>query len=110
MNLVFVGTGTPAMAAAFAREAAGVHPVLCDRTRAAFAAARMPRGLASVLHPRALLNAWRALRDGFRQSRVQGDPWQQGGVLVFDGEGALLHAAVDAVAGDATVLPPELFA
>lgn len=109
MNLVFVGTGTPAMAGAFAREVAGPHPVLCDSTRAAFAAARMRHGLASVLHPRAVLNAWRALRAGFRQTRVQGDPWQQGGVLVFDGKGSLLHAAVDAVAGDAAVLPPALF-
>ncbi|MEY3162696.1 MAG: hypothetical protein RIT25_2690 [Planctomycetota bacterium] len=110
MNLVFVGTGTPAMALAFANEAAGPHPVLCDRTRAAFAAARMRRGLASVLHPRALANALRALRAGFRQTRVQGDPWQQGGVLVFDGKGALVHAATDAVAGDAAVLPDALFA
>lgn len=108
--LVFVGTGTPAMAAAFAREHAGGHPVLCDRSRVAFAAARMRRGLASVLHPRALANAVRAWRAGFRQTRVQGDPWQQGGVLVFDGKGHLVHASVDAVAGDAAELPPVLFA
>ncbi len=43
---------------------------------------------------------WRALRHGFRQSRVQGDPWQQGGVLLLSPTGEVLHAQRDGTAGD----------
>lgn len=99
-RLVFVGTGLPAMAADFARQHAGDHAVLSDVHKKAFAAAGMRRGLFTILHWRLLGNSWRAFRAGFRQSRVQGDPFQQGGVLVFANNGALLHQEVDAVGGD----------
>lgn len=100
-TLVFVGTGTPAMAADFARTHAGPHPVLSDVARRAFAAAGMRRTWLSTLHWRVVRNAFRALRAGFRQGRVLGDPWQQGGVLVFDAAGRLLHQELDAAGGDA---------
>ncbi len=99
-RLVFVGTGLPAMAADFARTHAGGHAVLSDPQRRAFAAAGMRRTLWSTLHWRLLANAWRALRAGFRQTKVQGDPWQQGGVLVFDARGVVRHQEVDGAAGD----------
>ncbi len=99
-RVVFVGTGLPAMAADFARTHAGGHPVLSDPQRRTFAAAGTARGLAATLHWRMLRNAWRALRAGFRQTAVQGDAWQQGGVLVVDAAGRALHHEVDAAAGD----------
>ena len=99
-RLVFVGTGTPAMAADFARQHAGPHPVLSDVARRAFQAAGMRRTWRSTLHWRLVANAWRALRRGHRQGRVQGDPWQQGGVLVFAADGQILHQQYDAVGGD----------
>ncbi len=96
----FVGTGLPAMAASFAAEWAGPHPVLSDPTRAVFAAAGMRRSLFATLHWRLFANAWRAFRSGFRQGKVQGDPWQQGGVLVVDGRGTVVHRQVDRAGGD----------
>lgn len=99
-RLVFVGTGLPAMAADFARSYAGTHAVLGDPTLCVFAAAGMRRSLAATLHWRLLRNLLRALRAGFRQGRVQGDAWQQGGVLVVDAVGRLLHHEVDRVGGD----------
>ena len=99
-RLVFVGTGTPAMAQDFRRQHAGPHPVLSDADRKAFRAAGMTRSLLATLHWRTFRNASRAFRRGFRQSRVQGDPWQQGGVLVFDATGALRHQQRDAAGGD----------
>ncbi len=99
-RLVFIGTGLPAMAGDFARVHAGPHAVLCDPTRRAFAAAGMRRSWSATLHWRLLQNAVRALRQGFRQGRVQGDAWQQGGVLVVDAASRLLHHAVDRVGGD----------
>ena len=99
-DIVFVGPGTPAMAKAFARERAVGDRVLSDPDRRAFAAARLRRGIGALLHPRAWWNLWRAFRRGFRQGRVQGDPWQHGGVLVVDGDGRLLLRRRDEVAGD----------
>lgn len=99
-RLVFVGTGSPPMAGSFAREHAGAWPVLSDPARRAFAAAGMKRGLGSLLRLRFLKNALRAWRSGFRQGKVQGDPWQQGGVLVLDREGVLVHQQLDGAAGD----------
>lgn len=96
----FVGTGLPAMAAAFAAEWAGPHPVLSDPSRAVFAAAGMRRSLFATLHWRLFANAWRAFRSGFRQGKVQGDPWQQGGVLVLDRRGATVHRQIDRAGGD----------
>src|SRR5262245_37152755 len=89
----------PAMAADFEREHAAGNPVLSDATRALFAAAGMRRGWWRMLRPSLLRNLWRALRGGFRQGRVQGDPWQLGGVLVVDRERRIRHVQRDAVAG-----------
>lgn len=99
-RLLFVGTGLPAMAADFARTHAGPHPVLSDVARRAFAAAGMRRSAVPFLRLRFWRNVWRAFRQGFRQGRVQGDPWQQGGVLVYGPNGALHHAQIDVAAGD----------
>jgi hypothetical protein len=99
-RLVLVGSGTPAMAREFAARHAAGALVWSDPQRAAFAAAGMRRTLGASLHWRLLKNAWRALRQGFRQGGLGGDPWQQGGVLVFAADGSLRFAAADAVGGD----------
>ncbi len=100
-RIVFVGTGAPLMAASFAREHANGLPVLSDPTRRAFALAGMRRGLWTVVRLGAILNMLRALLAGHRQTKVQGDPWQQGGVVVLDAQGLLVHRQVDRAAGDA---------
>lgn len=99
-QLLFVGTGLPGMAADFARTHGGPFPVLSDVAKSTYKAAGMKRSLLSTLHPRMLRNVWRAFRMGFRQGRVQGDPYQQGGVVVFDRTGRLLHHQIDTAAGD----------
>lgn len=98
-RLLFVGTGSPAMAADFQAHASP-HQVFSDVARRSFEAAGMRRSCWSFLHWRFVRNAARAFRNGFRQTKVLGDPWQQGGVLVFDSHGRLRHHQLDAVAGD----------
>ena len=98
-RLLFVGTGSPAMAADFQQAHASPHQVFSDVTRRSFQAAGMRRSCWSFLHWRFVRNAARAFRNGFRQTKVLGDPWQQGGVLVFDSHGRLRHCQLDAVAG-----------
>ncbi|MCB9537225.1 MAG: AhpC/TSA family protein [Myxococcales bacterium] len=93
-----VGNGTVAMARDFA-EQFGVRATLwTDPSRRSFALAGLHRRFG--LGPKALRAGLRAFRAGFRQGRTQGDPWQQGGVLVVgrDGRRWLRHA--DAFAGD----------
>jgi peroxiredoxin len=114
VRVVLVGSGAPDKAARFA----GLHgcgfPVFTDPTLGVQKSAGLRRGLASTLRLGALVNLVRALRAGFRQTAVEGDAWQQGGALVFDGDGRLRHAQVDRVAGDPldldrllAALPPE---
>jgi peroxiredoxin len=99
-RVVFVGTGTGAMAADFQQSHGHGLPVFGDPERRTYRQAGMRRSFWESLHPRLFVNALRAFRRGFRQTKVQGDPWQQGGVLVFAADGALAHAAIDQVAGD----------
>ena len=100
-RIVFVGNGLPAMAREFAAQHADGIPVLSDPTKKTFELAGMRRGLSTVMRPSMLANAWRAFRSGHRQTKVQGDPWQQGGALVLGADGAVLHAQRDCAAGDA---------
>jgi AhpC/TSA antioxidant enzyme len=98
-RVVFVSPAQPAQAAAFANQHGCGLPVLSDPDRRAFRALHLRRGLWSVLRPSVLLHALRALRAGFRQQSVQGDPWQQGGAAVFGPDGTLRCALVDHAAG-----------
>lgn len=101
MKLVFVSTGTPTMARDF-REALGITaPVWVDKHRETYRHLGFKRGIwRTLFSPRTLLNALRATRAGFRQGKTQGDPWQQGGVLVVRRGGAPVYAYAAAVAGD----------
>ena len=99
-GLVYVGPVAPASAASFRQEHGLAAPVLSDAAAESFAAAEMRRGLRPMLSLRAVANGLRALRAGFRQRKVEGDPWQQGGVLVFAADGALLAQQRDVGVGD----------
>jgi hypothetical protein len=63
-------------------------------------AAELVRGLTTTFNPRAGLNALRAIKGGFRQGRTQGDPNQQGGVLVVATSGEIKFHYISKVAGD----------
>jgi len=99
-RLVLVSTGSPEQAAAFRAQHGLTGAVLSDAPRTVFAAAGMRRGWGALLRPRAVTSALRALRGGFRQRGVQGDPLQQGGVVVFAADGGLVAQVQDAGAGD----------
>ncbi len=98
--LAAVGSGTEAMARAFQEEQGLPFPLYVDPSRRAYEAAGLKRGAASTFSPRVLKNALRARRRGFRQTAVQGDPWQQGGVLVILPDDTIALHYVSEVAGD----------
>jgi len=99
VRLVFVSTGTPAMAQDFQAAHGFGATTWVDQRRRTYRHLGFKRGPGSTLFSAAALrHALRAFRKGFRQGATQGDPWQQGGVLVVraGGEPVLCHASEEA--------------
>jgi len=105
-RLVFVGNGTALMARDFAEQFGVDAPLFTDPSRKAFKAAGMKRRMG--LSWQSLAMGKRALAAGHTQGRTKGDPFQQGGVLVLDGEGAELHRQNADDAGTEILLEPIL--
>lgn len=99
-DLVVVGNGGVEQALAFRDSKRLPFPLYTDPSRDSYRKAGLRHGLGSTLNPRAALHAIAALRQGFRQSRTQGDPLQQGGVFVIAKGGRLLFQYVSREAGD----------
>lgn len=82
-DLAVVGVGTPEAARAFRILTGWKDAIVVDEARKAYAAADLRRmGFFSLFRPRMIREAMRARKEGFRQTKVQGDPWQLGGTLV----------------------------
>ena len=101
-TVAVIGSGTPAMAKAFAEHMGlpGDVPVLSDRLREGYQLAGFKRSVWRTFTPGALLNSLRELRKGFRQGRTQGDPFQQGGTLIVDPSGEILFRYQSKEPGD----------
>ena len=100
MNLVFIGSGNALMARDF-REQLGLEvPVWVDPKRVTYAHLGFVHSVLSTFSPRVWLHAIHALRAGFRQKRTQGDPFQQGGVLVVKKGGEIEYGFASTTAGD----------
>lgn len=99
-ELVVIGNGDERYARAFREDLALDVPILIDHDLAAYRAAGLRRDIGATLSMQVVKNAWRALKSGYRQREVQGDPWQQGGVLVIAPGDRLLFSHVSRVAGD----------
>jgi NAD(P)-dependent dehydrogenase (short-subunit alcohol dehydrogenase family) len=99
-ELVIVGNGDRGFAAAFRADFALDGPLFVDPELRAYRAAGLRRGRVELLSPRLPLHALRALRAGSRQTRVQGDPWQLGGVFVIRPGGDLTYRYASREMGD----------
>jgi len=99
-ELVVVGNGTPYFALGFRDDLKLDCPLLVDPELRSYRAAGLRRGRVEILSPRLPLHAARALWKGHRQTSVQGDPWQLGGVFVIGKGGALLFQHRSREAGD----------
>ena len=101
---MFVGCGLPAMARDFVEQQGITSPVWVDPKRESYRHLGFVRtGLRALLDPRTLANALRAFKMGFRQGPVQGDPHQQGGVLVVAAGGKAVYGYASEIPGD---MPP----
>lgn len=99
-ELVLIGNGAQNFARAFREDLDLDCQVLVDPDLASYRAAGLRRGRVELLSPRVPLNALRALKEGFRQKSVQGDPWQLGGVFVVKPGGRLAYRYISSEAGD----------
>ncbi|MGE3178448.1 MAG: AhpC/TSA family protein [Vicinamibacterales bacterium] len=99
-ELYVIGNGSVEEARAFEEELQPGVGLLTDPTRQTFCALQMRSGLATVLRPSVLWRSLRALRAGFTQTRVAGDPFQQGGVVVIGPGGLERYRYVSRTAGD----------
>jgi hypothetical protein len=100
VGLAFVGSGNALMAADFREQQQLEVPVLVDPKRVTYSQLGFTHSYGMLFNPRVWLNGLRATRAGFRQGKTQGDPWQQGGVLVVRRGGALEWGYASATAGD----------
>jgi peroxiredoxin len=101
-DLVVVGTGGPSFSRAFQEDMkiSDVR-VYSDPDRRAYDLAGFRRGLLTLFHPRAVLNYVRAFLAGYRYTGIQGDPLQQGGVLVVRPDGEIVFRFAGKASGDA---------
>ena len=116
-ELVVVGNGRPEHAADFRKEqnltfpllvdpemnaykAAGLKRGITDTEMNAYKAAGLKRGITDTVNLRMFRHGVRALRKGFRQKKLQGDPWQLGGVFVVTPTGKIPYPQKNREAGD----------
>ena len=92
-----IGNGTPLMAADFVEHHNIQTPVYTDPSRKVYTELGMHRRFG--LNYQTLKQSLTAYKAGHRQTKVQGDVWQQGGVVTFDRSGQVIFRAADKEAG-----------
>lgn len=100
VEVVIIGNGNADFAEGFREEFELEGPLLVDPDLVAYRAAGLRRGRVEIASPRLFTHAYRAFKTGARQTAVQGDPWQLGGVFVFAPGGELRFEHRSREAGD----------
>ena len=99
-EMVFVGNGSPRFAARFKTRDAGGVEVYTDPSLEIYKELGMKRGVVATLSPRTWAAAARATARGHVQTGLEGDPWQQGGLVVFARGGEIVYSKPNRDAGD----------
>ncbi|HVO30807.1 MAG TPA: peroxiredoxin-like family protein [bacterium] len=100
-EMIFIGNGSARQAARF-REEQGIRdlPLFTDPKKKTYDAFGMTRGVTRVIGPGVLLRGLKTLKNGFRQGATQGDPFQNGGIVVVDAKGNETFRFVQQAAGE----------
>ncbi len=99
-ELYFIGNGNAFFARGFRDEFSVPVPIYVDEERVSYKALGLKRNLGSTLNLQILRNARRARAAGFSQKAVEGDAWQQGGVMIVRPDGEVAYSYVSGAAGD----------
>src|SRR5262245_43299742 len=96
-GVALFGVGEPSQARAFRAKAGWTGPIVVDAKGEAYAAAGIGKiGCLALLRPSLWLASIRSRKEGFQQTKVQGDPWQLGGTLVVAPGYRLIYAYLNA--------------
>lgn len=96
-----IGNGQPSFIDGFRDKAGYRGPLYTDPGRRTYRALGFRRGVrAAALNLGTVRAAVGAYREGFRQTRTAGDPWQLGGVLVVRPGGEIAYEYASEFAGD----------
>lgn len=108
-ELHVIGNGAVYVLADFRATTGYRGPLFTDPSLRVFDAAGLVRAVSATLNPVGFLQAIGTLRRGFRQGKVQGNAWQQGGALVIARDGTVLWKQVSDRPGD-NAAPDQLIA
>lgn len=100
VSLYLVGVGAPMFIKAFREDTGVTAPIFADPTLATYRALGLRRGLWTMVSLGFVRNALRAMKAGWRNKFIAGDPQQQGGVLVVRPGGVVAYRQRSATAGD----------
>ena len=75
-------------------------PVYVDPKRQMYRTLGMTANKINILNPKSIFAGLKASKKGFRQNKVQGDPWQLGGVLLVTPKGDIPYIYRSSYAGD----------
>jgi len=100
VDLVVIGNGAPTFIEGFRERARYSGVLYTDPQRAAYQALSLRRDLKSSLNVRTIGRALSAFVSGARQVSVQGDAWQQGGIVIVLPSGEIVYRYASEYAGD----------
>lgn len=100
VDLVAIGSGSPAQAKDFVRSFKFKGEMFVDPSLKTYRAFKLKRGLVPTLGPASIKRGLAAMGQGFRQGRSAGDLWQQGGMFVLGPGEQMLFAHRNRFAGD----------
>lgn len=98
--MVAIGNGHARWAQAFIEDEGIEFPVYVDPGKRLYDEFDMQHGRKKVFNRKSKAHSERAQAGGFRQTATKGDPWQNGGVIVFDQDGEIIYSHIEEVAGD----------
>jgi hypothetical protein len=98
--LVAIGSGSPGGARHFIEKLHFTGEMYVNQDLSAYRAFKLERGFWKTLGPASLIRGIQAMREGFRQGRMDGDNWQQGGIFVMGPGNKLIFQHRNKFAGD----------
>ena len=99
-ELIAIGNGQPQFVQGFIEDESIPFPVYTDPKRVTYKALGFTRGIGATFKLATLKSGIRAASAGHRQHALQGDPWQQGGLVVVSTMGDILYHHINKDAGD----------
>ncbi len=83
LRLVVIGNGDSYFIKTFREDTGFQGEIYTDPSRQSYTILQFKKGIRSSVRLKTLTTGLKAIMEGHSQKSVQGDPWQQGGVIVI---------------------------